>query len=236
VLTRISGEPRTAISHRNLSNWVELKEYLQNSYIEKRTLDFHASQLFKAKQGKDERVTDWIHKIQSLGSQFREAALLDCSEGAREGILDLADQVRNIFFVQGLASDRIQTILRSCNYRHFDEIAETALVEESAIESRQDRYRQEGNLAQRCGNCRKMGHTNNRCYVRTKADARVNPVALGSSKIDSQITCYRCGEKGHVARKCRKPPRRQEGSDTARPSGNESGRTKRSRPTIAFTQ
>jgi len=33
VLTRISGEPRTAISHRNL-NWAELNDYLQNSYIE----------------------------------------------------------------------------------------------------------------------------------------------------------------------------------------------------------
>jgi hypothetical protein len=35
VLTRISGEPRTAISHRNLENWADLKEFLQNSYIEK---------------------------------------------------------------------------------------------------------------------------------------------------------------------------------------------------------
>jgi hypothetical protein len=236
VLTRISGEPRRAIGHRNLNNWVELKEYLQNSYIEKRTLDFHASQLFKAKQGKDERVMDWIHKIQTLGSQFREAALLNCSEGAREGILDLADRLRNICFIQGLASDRIQTIVRSRNYQHFDEIAETALVEESAIESRQDRHRQEGNSAQKCGNCGKMGHASNRCYVRTKRDARVNPVALGSSKIDSQITCYRCGEKGHVARKCWKPPRRRESSDTARPSGNESRRTERSRPTVAFIQ
>jgi len=28
VLTRISGEPRTAISHRNLENWADLKEFL----------------------------------------------------------------------------------------------------------------------------------------------------------------------------------------------------------------
>ena len=139
VLTRISGEPRTAIGHRNLSSWPELKEFLQNSYIEKRTLDFHASQLFKAKQGREEKVTDWIHKIQTLGSQFREAALLNCSDGAREGILDLADRLRNICFIQGLASDRIQTIVRSRNYQNFDEIAETALVEESAIASRMDR-------------------------------------------------------------------------------------------------
>ena len=27
VLTRISGEPRTAISHRNIESWAELKEF-----------------------------------------------------------------------------------------------------------------------------------------------------------------------------------------------------------------
>ena len=53
VLIRISGEPQTAISHRKFGNWAELKEFLKTSYIEKRTLDFHASLLFKARQGKD---------------------------------------------------------------------------------------------------------------------------------------------------------------------------------------
>ena len=72
VLTRISREPRTAISHRNFDNWTELKEFLRNSYTEKRTLDYHASQLFKAKQTKDKQVIDWIQRIQTLGSQFRE--------------------------------------------------------------------------------------------------------------------------------------------------------------------
>jgi hypothetical protein len=85
VLTRISGDPRTAIGHRNLDSWAELKEFLRKSYKENRTLDFHASQVFRARQGKDERVTEWIQKIQTLGSQFREAALLNCDDGAREG-------------------------------------------------------------------------------------------------------------------------------------------------------
>jgi hypothetical protein len=115
VLTRISGEPRTALCHRHLENWDELKEFLRNSYIEKRTLDFHASQLFKARQGKDEKVAGWIQRIQTLGSHFRESALLDGSEGAREGILDLSDRLRNTCFAQRLASDRIQTRARSRN-------------------------------------------------------------------------------------------------------------------------
>jgi hypothetical protein len=236
VLTRIGGEPRTAITHRNLDNWTELKEFLRNSYIEKRTLDYHASQLFRARQAKDEKVTDWIHTIQTLGAQFREAALLNCSEGAREVILDLSDKLRNICFVQGLASDRIQTIVRSRNYQKFDEIAEAALVEESAITSWLDRYRVEGTASQKCGNCGKLGHASNKCYARSKIEARVNPVISGSSGATSQITCFRCGEKGHMARHCRKPPRRKEDSSTPRMSGKELRRTKRSRPTVAFTQ
>jgi hypothetical protein len=31
VLTCISGEPRKEISHRNLENWADLKEFLQNT-------------------------------------------------------------------------------------------------------------------------------------------------------------------------------------------------------------
>ena len=49
MLTRISGEPRTAIAHRNLENWEELREFLKNTYTEKKTLDYHANQLFSTK-------------------------------------------------------------------------------------------------------------------------------------------------------------------------------------------
>jgi hypothetical protein len=45
VLTRISGESRVAINHRNLENWEDLRTFLKITYTEKRTLDFHATQL-----------------------------------------------------------------------------------------------------------------------------------------------------------------------------------------------
>jgi hypothetical protein len=236
VLTRISGESRTAIIHRQLEDWSELKEFLKNSYIEKRTLDFHASQLFRSRQGKDEKVSDWIQRIQTLGSKFRESALLNSTEGAREGILDLSDRLRNICFVQGLHSDRIQTIVRSRNYKDFDEIAETALVEESALVSKQDRYRNEGTNPNRCSSCGKIGHTSNKCYSKVQREARVNPVIERKPDNTKNFTCFRCGERGHVARYCRSPHKEREGNTLAKRPGNERRPTENSRPAVASTQ
>jgi hypothetical protein len=76
VLTRISGEPRIAIGHRNLENWEELREFLRNTYVEKRTLDFLANQLFRARQERSENISEWIQKIQALGSNFKTSPTL----------------------------------------------------------------------------------------------------------------------------------------------------------------
>ena len=241
VLTRISGEPRTAIGHRNLEKWGDLKEFLKNTYTEKRTLDFHANQLFSTKQTRSETVSEWIQRVQRLGSNFRESALLDCEPEERAGILTLADKLRNICFIQGLCSDRIQTIVRSRNYASFDDIAETALEEESAIASKNERYRGTGNGLEgpRCSNCNKVGHVASRCYSKEKRDTRVSQLTtrnVGKEK-PQEITCYNCQGKGHMARQCKKPKRRFERQESSKqevtPSGNGSKPADNgSRPTV----
>jgi len=106
----------------------------------------------------------------------------------REGILDLADRLCNICFIQRLASDRIQKIVRNRKHQNFDEIAETTPVEESAISSRQDRYRLEGTSTQRFGNCGKLSHASNKCYALSTGEPRVNCVVSSGSGAASQIT------------------------------------------------
>ena len=170
-----------------------------------------------------------------LASQFHESALLKCIDGVREGILDLSDRLRNICFVQGLASDRIQTIVRSRNYCNFDEITETALVEESGITSRQDRYRAEESALPRCGSCGKLGHSSN-MFCWEKREARVNPVVTNVPESSSSVTCFRCREKGHLARHCRKTPRKRENFGSRKLLGNDVRRSESSCPTVSSTQ
>jgi hypothetical protein len=237
VLTRISGEPRIAITHRNLDQWEELREFLRNTYAEKRTLDFHANQLFQAKQENSESFSGWIQRIQALGSKFREATLKDCMQAERAGILTLSDRLRNICFTQGLQSDRIQTIVRSRNQDDFDEIAETALEEESAIFSKNERYKGPKKYSVQCTNCKKMGHASNKCYLKIRPNNKVNVSYFKANSQAREITCWNCGEKGHSSKFCRKPRKRieQERNKTEK-SGNKHGPSDGSRKTFGATQ
>ena len=81
----------------------------------------------------------------------------DCEQDERAGILTLADKLRNICFVQGLYSDRIKTTVMSWNHSSIDDIAETALEEESAIFSKNERYKNSNAASPKCTNCNKLG-------------------------------------------------------------------------------
>ena len=106
------------------------------------------------------------------------------------------------------------SIVRSRNGNTFDEIAETALEEESAIFSKNEHYRQgpnTGKLARH--NCGKTGHLATKCYLKDKRDVRVSKLGMepGEGVIKprglrkNDVKCYNCGESGYIARGCRKP-------------------------------
>jgi len=152
----------------------------------------------------------------------------------------LADELRNICFVQGISSDRIQTTVRSRNGSTFDEIAEMALEEESAIFSKNERYRQGANPGRLvCHNCGKTGHVAAKCYLKKKKNVRVNKLgaepreSVGKPRgpRKSDIKCYNCGETGHMARECRKP-RSSRGSTQLSGTGTEGRSPDRSKPSI----
>jgi hypothetical protein len=102
--------------------------------------------------------------------------------------------------------------------------------------SKQERYRTDGVSAHKCSNCRKPGHSSNKCYSRNKVEAPVNPVEASGSGAVSQVTCFRCGENGQLARNCRKSPRRKESDDNRSMYGNEVRRPESSRPTVSSVQ
>lgn len=128
----------------------------------------------------------------------------------REGRnINACRQVEKYLFHTGLYSDRKQTIVRSRNHASFDEIAETALEEESAIVSKNERYKVNNANTEgpKCSNCNKLGHVASTCYLKDRKDMRVNQFSARNESREAyrDITCYNCQGKRHVAKQCRKP-------------------------------
>jgi hypothetical protein len=110
--------------------------------------------------------------------------------------------------VQGLSSDRIQTIVRSRNHDSFDEIAEITLEKESAIVSKNEKHRGRSMSSEilKCSNCIKSGHVASRCYLKSKRDISFYNFSLrdriqGPSR---DVICFNCRKKGHVSQECKK--------------------------------
>jgi hypothetical protein len=141
VKTKITGEARSKLLVRDLtSTWREVKQILKENYEIKRTLDYYACRMFSSRQGPNENIASWSSRIDTMQSQFREAAYRICSEEEVVGAMGLINHLAKACFVQGLGNERVQTIVRTKGETALlSECIDTAMEEESAILSVRER-------------------------------------------------------------------------------------------------
>jgi hypothetical protein len=70
--------------------------------------------------------------------------------------------------------------VRSRNHSTFDKIAETALEEESAIFSKNEKFKSSNANSEgpKCSNCNKLGNVSSRCYLKDRKVTRVNQLSV----------------------------------------------------------
>lgn len=220
VKAKITGDARSKLMVRDLSDtWSQVKQILEENYATKRTLDYYACRMFNAKQLRDESIASWGSRIDSLQTDLREAAGRVCKQDEITGAVGLINHLGKACFVQGLANDRIQTIVRSRGEKILLSTAiEISLEEESAILSAKERSGSSGTAhsVARCQNCNKTGHTANKCFLRkdTRLEAR-------NVKTIAGVKCFNCGRLGHMARDCRLPKRNYKDDWKSDPRGKD---------------
>jgi hypothetical protein len=102
-------------------------------------------------------------------------------------------------FIQGLANECIQTIVRSRGESILlSEAIELSLEEESAILPLRERSTPTANGPPlRCSRCNKLGHAASKCMELNK---------FSPSNVRTVLSCFNCGREGHVAKYCRQRP------------------------------
>ena len=170
ILTKIDGEPRNAIQYHNIETWENLKTFLLNTYRDSRTLDYYLAELFTSKQNRNENVSEWIQRIQKMRARVREGAMLACNDAQKPGIEFFLEYMTKLCFINGLINDKIQMIVKSRNLQNFNEIAEIALSEESAMLSRLGKFKNSNEEV--CKICKKPGHIGAKCYFKKNNETK----------------------------------------------------------------
>ncbi|PNF39993.1 hypothetical protein B7P43_G15585 [Cryptotermes secundus] len=207
VRTRITGEAKAKLLVRqDADDWASVKAILKEHYATRRTLDFYACAMFNARQAKHETVAAWCSRLDQLGSDFRDAAIEGASSSEMCGITKLVSQLGKACFIQGLANERIQTVVRARNPTHITEAAEIGTEEESALLSAKEKVHSVSQYNDRskdvrCNNCRRFGHRESQCFLTGRS--KEVKVAAPAEKV-----CNFCNMPGHVAYTCWKKKKR----------------------------
>lgn len=198
VKTKITGEARSKLLVRDLTvTWEQVKSILEENYATRRTIDYYACRMFSSRQERSERISSWGSRVDQMQSELRLATSKVCSDKELEGAISLINYLARACFIQGLANERIQTIVRSRGERLLLSTAvEIALEEESALLSAKDR----GLIAHRSEGESRASYSPDSGYRRPRY--RANVIAEQDSR--RMIKCYACGSMGHYARDCRK--------------------------------
>jgi hypothetical protein len=175
VRTRTAGEARAKLLVRqDADDWDSVKNVLKEHYATNRILDFYACAMFNARQAKHETVATWCSRLDQLVSDFRDAATEDATSSEMCGISKLVSQLGKACFIQGLANERIQTIVRSRNPSHITEAAEIGTEEECALLSAKEKslnafHPNDINKTVRCNNCKCVGHKESQCFLTSRS-------------------------------------------------------------------
>ncbi|PNF16824.1 hypothetical protein B7P43_G17021 [Cryptotermes secundus] len=172
--------------------------------------------MFNARQAKHETVAAWCSRLDQLSSDFRDAATEFATSSEMCGITKLVSQLGKAGFIQGLAIERIQTVVRAMNPTHITEAAEIGTEKESALLSAQEKVHSVSQYNDRskdvrCNNFRRFGHRETQCFLTGRS--KEVKVAASAEKV-----CNFCNMLGHVAYTCWKRKKRH---------GNFSGNEKR---------
>jgi hypothetical protein len=141
VKTKITGEARSKLLVRDLTaTWRDVKQILEENYGVRRTFDYYACRMFSSRQGVSEGIAPWSSRIDTMQSELREAAYRIYEDEEVVGAMGLINHLAKACFVQGLSSERIQTIVRSKGETALlSTCIDAALEEESAILSARER-------------------------------------------------------------------------------------------------
>lgn len=194
IITKITDNARSMIRNREFQIWDDLKNYLLDTYTEKRTIGQWQLELSSCKQNHNESVLAYANKVENCYIKLINS--LDSTnqtQEARQACVELLKSQALSVFITGLNRD-LNLILKALQPKTLEDAISMAVVEEQELKSKNEISKfQNLNISntKHCYKCNKPGHTVVNCRVRSFSGPNQNPKF-----------CNYCKKKGHTKDEC----------------------------------
>lgn len=209
ILTKITGDARTKIIARGgISDWEDVRSALEEFYLPHRTLTYHACKLFAIRQGPQETVAEWAHKIDRVTNDLRDACIKDVDVQTANCYTNLVTMFSKASFMQGLKDPKIKQLVKSKDPGSFSETVNLAIEEESEIASETEGQKFMRATLVRPQSTSSWGHVHRTPTSPSRNSWNIkNSGKSGTSKTNLSrqihVVCFKCNKTGHIAKDCR---------------------------------
>ncbi|XP_028157301.1 uncharacterized protein LOC114350633 [Ostrinia furnacalis] len=193
IITKITDNARSMIRNREFQIWDDLKNYLLDTYTEKRTIGQWQLELSSCKQDYNENVLAYANKVENCYVKLINSLESNQSPAARQACVELLKSQALSVFITGLNKD-LNLILKALQPKTLEDAISMAVIEEQQLKSKNEISKFQNINAtntKHCYKCNKPGHTVVNCRVRTFSGPKQN------TKF-----CNYCKKKGHIKDEC----------------------------------
>lgn len=209
ICSQLHDKAELAVSNHNFTTWLELKNFLINTYSEKKHYGLLLIELQSCRQLHNETITQYIQRIETATTK-----LLQSTRNTLTNDLELRGKIATIneialhTFIIGVKPE-ISLILRSRGVKSLSEAHDIAVNEEKMLMFLQQNLKPKNF----CTICNKTNHMAINCYrnkpnyenLKSKPkNLSINHVSPQNINTNSNKSCNYCKKMGHVISECRK--------------------------------
>jgi len=203
IVCRISGPARKTLKHRTFLTWDDLKQFLMDTYSDKRAAASYQIQLVRSKQGPSETAVQFGRRIENILGDLI-LTLPDSAEDELEVLVKHTRQQALDAFTNGL-QPRLSIIIKSLKPKSLEEAIGLAVAEEKLLNQQKDgRPTAPTSTQRKCFKCQKPGHLAANCRSGSPKFASVRAFDADPIPTAAVNFCKYCKKKNHTIDECRK--------------------------------
>lgn len=209
IISKLTGTVRTQLHGKTYATWQELRNILNQLYLDKKHYVQLMEELNTLKQSHNESVSSFHDRIDQLSMRIINSLTFK-NENEELGKIETIKELALSRFIYH-SNPEISRFLRSQNLEKLSDALTKASEEERALKISQNEYKRPSQNTKFCNVCNRSGHQTKDCFKNSSRHQIKSHVFVNQPNSNqfnntqrNHKFCRYCKATGHLINECRK--------------------------------